>query len=195
MKHKLWEDHFSRKAKKENFPARSVYKLQEIQKKFRIIKKGDIVLDLGCSPGSWMKYAAELVGREGVVVGVDLKPVDIAVPSNVKVLIGDVAENGLDLLKSLELQYNVILSDMAPATTGRKDIDSYRSFLLGGVTLEIAESLLLPGGCLVCKIFQGAEFKEFSNAVKNIFKDQKIFKPQSSRKASKEIFVIGIEKK
>jgi 23S rRNA (uridine2552-2'-O)-methyltransferase len=195
MKHKTWEDHFSRKAKKENFPARSVYKLQEIQKKFRIIKKGDIVLDLGCSPGSWMIYAAELVGPEGVVVGVDLKPVDVAVPSNVKVLTGDVAENGLDLLKSLELRYNVILSDMAPATTGRKDIDSYRSFLLGGVALEIAESLLLPGGCLVCKIFQGAESKEFSNAVKNIFKVQKIFKPQSSRKASKEIYVIGIEKK
>jgi 23S rRNA (uridine2552-2'-O)-methyltransferase len=79
IKHKPWEDHFSRKAKKENFPARSVYKLQEIQKKFRIIKKGDVVLDLGCSPGSWLIYAADMAGPKGMVVGVDLKPVKVTV--------------------------------------------------------------------------------------------------------------------
>jgi len=195
MKNKTWEDHFSRKAKKENFPARSVYKLQEIQKKFQIIKKGDIILDLGCSPGSWLVYAADMVGPKGIVVGMDLKPVEISVLPNVKVFTDDVEKNGVDLLRSLELQYNIIVSDMAPATTGRKDIDSYRSFELCRVALEIAETFLLPGGCFVCKIFQGPEFKEFSDTVKNIFKDQKTFKPQSSRKASKEIYVVGIGKK
>jgi 23S rRNA (uridine2552-2'-O)-methyltransferase len=195
MKNKTWEDHFSRKAKKENFPARSVYKLQEIQKKFQIIKKGDVILDLGCSPGSWLVYAADMVGPKGIVVGIDLKPVEIAVLPNVKVLTDDVEKNGVDLLRSLELQYNIIVSDMAPATTGRKDIDSYRSFELCRVALEIAETFLLPGGCFVCKIFQGPDFKEFSDTVKNMFKDQKTFKPQSSRKASKEIYVIGIGKK
>ena len=195
MKNKTWEDHFSRKAKKENFPARSVYKLQEIQKKFQIIKKKDVILDLGCSPGSWLVYAADMVGPKGIVVGIDLKPVEIAVLPNVKVLTDDVEKNGVDLLRSLELQYNIIVSDMAPATTGRKDIDSYRSFELCRVALEIAETFLLPGGCFVCKIFQGPDFKEFSDTVKNMFKDQKTFKPQSSRKASKEIYVIGIGKK
>lgn len=195
MKNKTWEDHFSRKAKKENFPARSVYKLQEIQKKFQIIKKGDVILDLGCSPGSWLVYASDMVGPKGIVVGIDLKPVEIAVLPNVKVLTDDVEKNGVDLLRSLELQYNIIVSDMAPATTGRKDIDSYRSFELCRVALEIAETFLLPGGCFVCKIFQGPDFKEFSDTVKNMFKDQKTFKPQSSRKASKEIYVIGIGKK
>jgi len=195
MKNKTWEDHFSRKAKKENFPARSVYKLQEIQKKFQIIKKGDVILDLGCSPGSWLVYAADMVGPKGIVVGIDLKPVEIAVLPNVKVLTDDVEKNGVDLLRSLELQYNIIVSDMAPATTGRKDIDSYRSFELCRVALGIAETFLLPGGCFVCKIFQGPDFKEFSDIVKNMFKDQKTFKPQSSRKASKEIYVIGMEKK
>ena len=195
MKNKTWEDHFSRKAKKENFPARSVYKLQEIQKKFQIIKKGDVVLDLGCSPGSWLVYASEIVGPKGIVVGVDLKPVEIVLPSNVKILTGDVSENGIDLLNPLELKYNAILSDMAPATTGRKDVDSYRSFVLCQAALEISESYLLAGGCFVCKIFQGTDFKEFSDTVKNMFKDQKIFKPQSSRKASKEIYIIGIGKK
>lgn len=195
MKHKTWEDHFSRKAKKENFPARSVYKLQEIQNKFRIIKQGDVILDLGCSPGSWLLYAADMVGPKGVVVGVDLKPVEVQVPPNVKVLTGDIEENGVGLLRPLELQYNLILSDMAPATTGRKDIDSYRSFALCQVALEIAETFLLTGGCFVSKIFQGPDFKNFSDTVKNMFKDQKTFKPQSSRKASKEIYVIGIGKK
>jgi len=195
MKNKTWEDHFSRKAKKDNFPARSVYKLQEIQKKFQIIKKGDVILDLGCSPGSWLVYAADMVGPKGIVVGIDLKPVEIAVLPNVKVLTDDVEKNGVDLLRSLELQYNIIVSDMAPATTGRKDIDSYRSFELCRVALGIAETFLLPGGCFVCKIFQGPDFKEFSDTVKNMFKDQKTFKPQSSRKASKEIYVIGIGKK
>jgi 23S rRNA (uridine2552-2'-O)-methyltransferase len=98
-------------------------------------------------------------------------------------------------LKSLELQYNIVLSDMAPATTGRKDIDSYRSFVLCRVALEITKSFLLPGGCFVSKIFQGPDFKEFSDAVKSMFKEQRNFKPQSSRKASNEIYVIGIEKK
>ena len=195
MKHKTWEDHFSRKAKKENFPARSVYKLQEIQNKFRIIKQGDVILDLGCSPGSWLLYAADMVGPKGVVVGVDLKPVEVSVPPNVKVLTGDIEENGVGLLRPLELQYNLILSDMAPATTGRKDIDSYRYFALCQVALEIAETFLLTGGCFVSKIFQGPDFKNFSDTVKNMFKDQKTFKPQSSRKASKEIYVIGIGKK
>jgi 23S rRNA (uridine2552-2'-O)-methyltransferase len=195
IKHKTWEDHFSRKAKKENFPARSIYKLQEIQKKFRIIKKGDVVLDLGCSPGSWLIYATDIAGPKGIVVGVDLKPVEVTVPSNVRVLTGDVEENGVDLLKSLDLQYNIVLSDMAPATTGRKDIDSYRSFVLCQVALEIAKSFLLPGGSFVSKIFHGPDFKEFSDAVKNAFKEQKTFKPQSSRKASNEIYVIGIGKK
>jgi 23S rRNA (uridine2552-2'-O)-methyltransferase len=195
MKNKTWEDHFSRKAKKENFPARSVYKLQEIQKKFQIIKKGDVILDLGCSPGSWLVYASDMVGPKGIVVGIDLKPVEIAVLPNVKVLTDDVEKNGVDLLMSLGLQYNIIVSDMAPATTGRKDIDSYRSFELCRVALEIAETFLLPGGCFVCKIFHGSDFKEFSDTVKKMFKDQKTFKPQSSRKASKEIYVIGIGKK
>ena len=195
MKKKTWEDNFSRKAKKENFPARSVYKLQEIQNKFQVIKKGAVVLDLGCSPGSWLVYVSDIVGPKGIVVGVDLKPVEVVLPPNVKVLTGDASENGLDLLKPLELNYNAILSDMAPATTGRKDVDSYRSFVLCRVALEIVQAYLLPGGCFVCKIFQGEDFKDFSDSVKNMFKDQKTFKPQSSRKASKEIYVIGIGKK
>ena len=190
-----WQDHYTRKAKKENYPARSVYKLQEVQKKFRVMKKGDSVLDLGCSPGSWLMYAAELIGSGGFAAGLDLKPAKMDVPPHARALVGDVLSDGPELLKSLDKEFDVVLSDMAPSTTGHKETDSFRSFELCGAALEIARDFLAPGGNFVCKIFQGAEFKEFTDAVKNSFESMKIFKPQSSRKGSKEIYVIGIGKK
>jgi 23S rRNA (uridine2552-2'-O)-methyltransferase len=188
-KHKPWQDHYSRRAKKERYPARSVYKLAEIQKKYRMIKKGHKVLDLGCSPGSWLLYAAELTGNKGQVIGIDLKPVSIQVPSHIKVITADVFE--LDA-ESLGNNYNVVLSDMAPATTGHKAVDAARSVGLCETALSIAQSVLLPGGCFVSKIFQGSDFNQFLDSVRAEFKTQKIFKPRSTRKASKEIYIIGL---
>ncbi|MFC1811491.1 RlmE family RNA methyltransferase [Thermodesulfobacteriota bacterium] len=185
-----WEDHYSRRAKKERFPARSVYKLQEIQKKYNLIRKGGKVLDLGCSPGSWLVYAANLTGDTGRVVGIDLKPVSVQVPSHVRTYIGDI----LSMDDAIEKDFNVVLSDMAPATTGIKSVDAARSFHLCQAALSIARDVLNPGGSFVCKIFQGEDFKEFSDAVKANFQTQKIFKPESSRKASKEIYIIGLGK-
>ena len=190
-----WEDHYSRRARKERFPARSVYKLKEIQAKFGLIKKGDKVLDLGCSPGSWLLYAAELTGRDGAVVGVDLKPVSAQLPPHVRVYSGDLLTLDENPLAALETHFNVILSDMAPATTGIRTADSARSYDLCRVALTIAQSRLVSGGAFVCKIFQGEDFNIFSESVKTIFAKQKIFKPQSSRKASKEIYIIGLGKR
>jgi len=191
-KQKPWQDHYSQQAKKERFPARSVYKLEEIQKKHRLIKKGDTVLDLGCAPGSWLLYAAKLTGPKGRVIGVDLKPVTIQVSLHIKIISADVFT--LDI-ESLEKDFNVVLSDMAPATTGHKAVDAARSYNLCETALKIAQSILLPGGSFVCKIFQGPDFNLFLDAVRAGFKGLKIFKPQSSRKASKEIYVIGLGKK
>jgi len=188
-KQKPWQDHYSQQAKKERFPARSVYKLEEIQKKHRLIKKGDTVLDLGCAPGSWLLYAAKLTGPKGRVIGVDLKPVSIQVSPHIKIISADVFT--LDI-ESLEKDFNVVLSDMAPATTGHKAVDAARSYNLCETALKIAQSILLPGGSFVCKIFQGPDFNLFLDAVRAGFKGLKIFKPQSSRKASKEIYVIGL---
>ena len=187
-KQKPWQDHYSQQAKKERFPARSVYKLEEIQKKHRLIKKGDTVLDLGCAPGSWLLYTAKLTGPKGRVIGVDLKPVSIQVSPHIKIISADVFT--LDI-ESLEKDFNVVLSDMAPATTGHKAVDAARSYNLCETALKIAQSILLPGGSFVCKIFQGPDFNLFLNAVRAGFKGLKIFKPQSSRKASKEIYIIG----
>ena len=187
-----WQDHYTRQAKKERFPARSVYKLQEIQQKYRLIKNGDKVLDLGCAPGSWLLYAAKLTGAKGQVVGVDLKPVTDHVPGHVQLNTADVFS--LDA-NSLGTDFKVVLSDMAPATTGRKDVDAARSYNLCQAALSIAQSVLLPGGSFVCKIFQGPDFKAFAEVVRAGFNEQKIFKPRSSRKASREIYIIGLGKK
>lgn len=190
-----WEDHYSRRAKKERLPARSVYKLKEIQLKYRLIKKGDKVLDLGCSPGSWLLYAAELTGAEGKVVGIDLKPTAVNLPPHVSVYNGDILNPDETLLAALATDFDAVLSDMAPATTGSKITDAARSYALCRAALAIARNRLVPGGAFVCKIFQGEDFKLFIDAVKKIFIKYKVFKPQSSRKASKEIYIIAMEKR
>jgi 23S rRNA (uridine2552-2'-O)-methyltransferase len=188
-KHKPWQDHYSQQAKRERYLARSVYKLEEIQKKHRPIKKGDKVLDLGCAPGSWLLYAAKLTGPSGRVIGVDLKPVSIQVSSQIKIITADVFALDSAILGK---DFNVVLSDMAPATTGHKAVDAARSYSLCDAALKVTQNILLPGGSFVCKIFQGADFNLFLDEVRAGFKRLKIFKPQSSRKASKEIYVIGL---
>ena len=196
-KHQRWADHYSERAKKERYPARSVYKLKEAQIKYRLIKKGDRVLDLGCSPGSWLLYSAELTGNSGEVLGVDQKTVTISMPARVKTLKADILAIDGPWIEKEELanRFNVVLSDMAPATTGNKAVDSARSYRLCEAALNIAQMVLVPGGSFFCKIFQGEEFKRFSDSVRSQFKRHKIFKPQSSRKGSKEIFIIGLGKK
>ena len=193
-KHQRWTDHYTERAKKERYPARSVYKLKEAQNKFRLIKKGDRVLDLGCSPGSWLLYAAELTGKRGRVLGIDLKAIRIKLPPQAQTLRADIMTIDRAWVDKQELgnRFNVVLSDMAPATTGNKGLDAARSFQLCQAALGIAEIVLKPGGSFICKIFQGEEFKEFSDIVRNRFKRHKIFKPLSSRKESKEIYIIGM---
>jgi 23S rRNA (uridine2552-2'-O)-methyltransferase len=187
-----WEDHYSRQAKKDNYPARSVYKLQEIQRRNKIIKKGDRVLDLGCSPGSWILYASALAGEKGSVVGLDIKPVTVNIPENARIYICDILSIDDALFCSIGNDFNVVMSDMAPATTGNKSVDSARSYDLCIAAFNIADKVLAPGGSFLCKIFQGDDFKKFSETVKAAYKTHKIFKPQSSRKASKEIYIIGL---
>jgi 23S rRNA (uridine2552-2'-O)-methyltransferase len=193
-KKQRWADHYTQQAKKESYPARSVFKLKEAQRKFHLIKKGFRVLDLGCSPGSWMLYAAELVGQRGRVLGIDLQAIRIKMPPQVQTLTADILTIDPPWIDK-EIpgnRFNVVLSDMAPATSGNKALDAARSFQLCQAALRVADMVLQPGGSFMCKIFQGEEFKEFSDAVRSRFRRHKIFKPQSSRKESKEIYIIGM---
>lgn len=190
-----WADHYSRQAKKDRYPARSVYKLKEIQSRYRLIRPGDKILDLGCSPGSWLLYAAEIAGKKGNVIGIDLKPVTIALPPQAVVHVGDVQALEDDLIEKLGHDFNAVISDMAPSTSGIKDVDTARSLDLCTAALAVARRFLVPGGTFLCKIFQGADFDTFSRRVKKNFSKQKIFKPRSSRKASREIYMIGTGKR
>ncbi|MCP3875914.1 MAG: RlmE family RNA methyltransferase [Desulfobacteraceae bacterium] len=190
-----WEDHFTRRAKAENYPARSVYKLEEIQKKFKVIKKNDYVLDLGCAPGSWLLYAAKQVKNTGKIFGIDLKQIEIKLPNNVVAVKDDILNFDNDSFLKDNKGFQVVLSDMAPATTGRKDVDALRSFDLCQMALKVADDILASNGNFVCKIFQGNDFNEFQKNVKSKFKDCKIFKPESCRKQSKEIYIIAKGKK
>lgn len=187
-------DYYARKAQKEKFPARSVYKLEEIQEKYRVIRPAARVLDLGCSPGSWLLYAAKLVGPKGRVIGVDIKEVKIPLPENACTHVGDVTAMD-DLLALIGTGFGAVISDMASSTTGYKDVDAVRSYYLCCAALEVADTLLDPGGSFVCKIFQGEDFTAFSDSVRVRFDQRRIFKPQTCRKDSREIYIIGLGKK
>ncbi len=191
-KKNTWADHYTRQARKDNFAARSVYKLQEIQKKYRILSKGARVLDLGCAPGSWLQFAAQQVGRTGRVVGIDLTPVTIQLPDQVRVITGDVADLERHLAERGQPRFDVVLSDMAPATTGNRHVDQARSLGLCEAALYLAERTLVPGGHFVCKMFQSGDTKAFSEAVRSRFERQTALRPKSTRKASREVFVIGL---
>jgi len=190
------QDHYFKKAKKENYPARSVYKLEEAQNKFRFIKKGDTVLDLGCFPGSWSIYAARIVGPEGLVVGVDLqaaKKISIAKAAEIVWFCGDIMSKDIAVeIQETRKSFSIVLSDMAPRTSGNKWVDQQQSLNLARRALELAACLLEKGGRFYVKVFEGEDFKEFVDSVRRDFKTVKIVKPKSSRSESREVFVLGM---
>lgn len=192
-------DFYSRKAKKEKYPARSIYKLEEVQQKYKFLRRGNSVLDLGCYPGSWSLYASEVVGPKGIVVGVDLQQADqTARPDGAPIhwLCQDIMEPELlPLVRKFRPAFKVIVSDLAPNTTGNRWVDSQRSLELVRKTLALAEQLLLNKGHYICKVFQGEDFPEFVSQVKARFGMAKVLKPQSSRIESREVFVLGMDYK
>ncbi len=182
-------DYYFKKAKREGFPARSVYKLKEIQKRFHIIRRGQWVLDLGAFPGSWTKYAAGLVGPRGGIIAVDLKGIKNP-PENVVVLEQDVFTLTTEKLKDITPRLDVVLSDMAPATTGRRDVDHLRSIALSERALDLANGLLHRKGTFLCKVFQGEDLNQFRKLCLDRFHSIRLVKPKSSRKESVEIFLL-----
>ena len=183
------------KAKRDGYVARSAYKLEEIDKKNRLLRNGNLVLDLGCSPGSWLQYAAGKVGEKGEVLGVDLQSVTLLLPKNVKVMQADIFEM---TVKDLEINggmVDVILSDMAPNTTGIRDTDAQRSFALNQQVLWLSGELLRPQGSLLVKGFQGAPLEKLRREFSHSFSQVKLCKPKSSRSESLEIFLLGLSKK
>jgi 23S rRNA (uridine2552-2'-O)-methyltransferase len=190
------KDYYAKKAKKDKYPARSVYKLEEAQQKYKFLRRGDSVLDIGCYPGSWSLFASEVVGPKGVVVGVDLQQADQqARPEGAVIhwLFQDVREpDFLKEVRRIRPSFRVLISDIAPRTTGSKWADAQQSMNLVRTTLEIADLLLLPKGNYITKVFQGEDFPDFVENLKKRFDMVKVLKPKSSRVESREVFVLGM---
>jgi len=190
-------DYYARKAKKDKYPARSIYKLEEVQQKHNILRRGDSVLDLGCYPGSWSLYASEVVGEKGVVVGVDLQQADQSPrPGGAPIhwLCQDITEPELlPLVRRFRPAFRVLISDLAPKTTGNRWADAQKSLALVRHTLALADELLLNKGHFICKVFQGEDLPDFVNEMKARFAMVKVIKPKSSRVESREVFVLGME--
>ena len=191
---KEYQDHYFHKAKQEHYPARSVYKLKEMDAKYRLFKPGLAVLDLGASPGSWSLYAAEKTGPKGRVLGADLLPVRITFPAQVTFMQEDVFNRSPGFAAALAeiAPFDLVMSDMAPNTTGVKFTDQCRSLELCEEALAVAELYLKTGGAFVVKIFMGPDAQDFQLHLRTRFAKVHVFKPKSSRSESKEIFYVAL---
>lgn len=191
MVHPSVKDPFRTRAKIEGFPARSVYKLKEIQDKYRLIQPGQRIVDLGSHPGSWLKYCSQLVGPQGLVLGVDLKDPSIPLPPNARFIRADLLTMGREVFEDWVGRTDVVVSDLAPKTCGIKWLDQQRSLNLNLRALELSSFLLKKGGDLVLKIFEGPGLNDFTKELTRCFTEVKVRKPKSSRSGSPEIFLVA----
>lgn len=172
--------------------ARSVYKLKELDTRYKLLKNGLKVLDLGCHPGSWLQYVANKVGKNGQVVGVDIQPLALALPEQVTFIEADLLTITPAELNTAGPAYDLVISDAAPRTTGVAHADAARSAELTGAAYALALALLKPGGNFVAKIFWSQEAAELMLQMKKAFKQAKTHKPAASTTASRETFLVGL---
>ncbi len=185
-------DHYSLQAQREGYPARSVYKLKEIDEKFRIIKKGNNIIDIGASPGSWTLYVCRKLNGSGSITAVDLKALATGLNCrNLKFFKDDAFSKSFQETAVKTGPYDSVISDAAPSTTGNRTVDTGRSYNLAEDVLNFALKNLKPQGNLVIKIFQGGDEHQLLDIMKGTFKVAKIFKPKASRKESFEVFLVG----
>ena len=185
-------DAFQRKARREGYRARSTYKLKDIQKRSKIFKNGDKVLDLGAAPGGWSQVALEFIGEEGKLVGVDLQHI---LPLAGAIFIqGDLRESETrEQLQELMPKADVVISDMSPNLSGNYSVDQARSVELSSLALEIAAER--KASAFVVKVFEGSDFQEYRKAVIDEFGSVRTLSPEASRKQSSEVYLIAKRKR
>ncbi len=187
------KDHYFNKAKQENFLARSIYKLEEIDERYKVLRPGISVVDLGYYPGSWIQYTSRVIGDNGQVVGIDIQEVNkkLSGVKNVRVYQKDIFD--IHDLSQLDVPdaFDVVLSDMAPSTTGIRSLDQDRSLNLVESVFGLLPRFLKPGGNFVIKVFDSQNAQNYLKEQKNLFKEFSYLKPKSTRSVSKEFFVIG----
>ena len=186
------QDHYFKKAKAEGYQARSAFKLEEIDKKQGIIRPGMSVLDLGCFPGSWMQYAHKKVGPKGFIFGVDLQELQLPLEANMGFVCEDVFSLKPEHFAPFVPPFDLVLSDMAPKSTGHKQTDGARVLGVCQMALYLAQQWLKPGGNCLIKAFHGPAFEPLMKQMKTEYKTLKPFKPKSSRKESREVFLLGL---
>lgn len=199
-------DYWSLRAQKEGFPARSVYKLKEMDEKFGLLRPGRggaplRALDLGAAPGSWSLYALRKLGRGIVLAAADLSPLSRAFDKglfdgeNFSFVQGDIYDAPVREALLSKGPFRLVMSDVAPSTMGNRSVDTLRSLALVEEVVNYAESSLEPGGNLVVKIFQGGDVQSVQKRIKALFRTFKAFKPEACRSGSFETYLLGLEKR
>jgi 23S rRNA (uridine2552-2'-O)-methyltransferase len=191
------KDHFFKKAHQQGLRARSAFKIEEIARRFQLFKKGHTVLDLGAAPGGFLQIIADAVGPQGGVIGVDVVAIRPLGRANVKTAVLDVLADDFDQLL-LELHggtFDAVVSDLAPKTSGIRSTDEARSLRLAGKALELARSRGKPGSCFVAKLFMGGDFEQFRAELRELFHEVKVVRPEATRGASVEVYLVGLQKK
>ncbi len=175
-------DFWAQKAKKDGYPARSVYKLMEIDKKFKLFKPGMRVLDIGAAPGSWTQWTLERVGDKGFLAAVDLQPLRIAGDDRLFFVQGDLYDPAVRQALVERGPYDLVISDAAPATSGNRGVDTDRSEAIVEAVLDYASDILKPGGSVVAKLFIGGGQREILDRMKREYDSARGFKPEACRK-------------
>ncbi|ATB41021.1 50S rRNA methyltransferase [Cystobacter fuscus] len=188
------KDHYFKKAKQEGLRARSAFKVDEILKRYPFLKKGATVLDLGAAPGGFLQILADTVGPGGRVIGVDIVPIRPFTQPFVKTAVLDVLADDFDakLRELYDGPFDAVISDMAPKTSGIRTTDEARSLRLARKALEVSVTRGRPGSAFVAKLFMGGEFEEFRQEVRAHFQEVKLVRPEATRGASMEVYVIGL---
>ena len=191
------KDAYFRKAKQLGLRARSAFKIDEIAKRFRLLRPGTRVLDLGAAPGGFLQIIAAAVGPKGRVVGVDVEPIRALGLPQVKTAVLDVtAPDFVDSLRSMgEGEFDAIISDLAPKTSGIRATDEARSLALASRALEIALECGRGGSSFVAKLFMGGDFEPFRRRVRLSYREVKVVRPQATRGASSEVYLVGLDKR
>ena len=191
------KDHYFKKAKQEGLRARSAFKVDEILKRFPFLKKGASVLDLGAAPGGFLQILADTVGPSGRVIGVDIVAIRPFSQPHVKTAVLDVLADDFDakLRELYDGPWDAVISDMAPKTSGIRSTDEARSLRLARKALEVAATKGRPGSAFVAKLFMGGDFEEFRDEVRASFEEVKVVRPEATRGASMEVYVVGLRRK
>ncbi len=188
------KDQYYRLAKVRGYRSRAAYKLLQTARTYKLIRPGEKVLDLGCHPGGWLQVSREIVGPEGFVLGVDLKPVENVLYSNVKTLTLDI--HSLDLvpriISELKGPADVVVSDLAPSIIGSWEVDHERQLDLAWAAMAIVKSVLREHGNVLIKLFQGPRLKGFQEEAGLFFERSRLLKPQASRPESSEVYFLGL---